>query len=200
MKNIIFIISIILSSQYLIAQRIIQPKKEVPIIKTNPTKNSEKLPVFIEENKSPIKITPTSKGDEESKKIIENLQKIGSGFRKNGNEVWIFPDINFFGTSKHLVPGRYTKNQLGAWWNDKISGLIVPKGFVLVVFEDDNFEGKWEAITNECGGGDCDDCWSYSCNADLTKKILAYGEIWNDRISSVIIFNNADYYKSQYSK
>jgi hypothetical protein len=90
----------------------------------------------------------------------------GGAFAQNyNNRVTVYRDCGFKGQAQSFDEGWYTVNQLGIG-NDEISSIWIPKGWIITVYEDDNFQGRRQLLKNTT------DCLP---------------DDWNDEISSVHI-------------
>lgn len=85
------------------------------------------------------------------------------------NKVHVYQDINYAGFYSQLLPGDYTSAQLFARGipDNYITSLSIPSGYIVTVYENDNFTGTSKTFT-------ANTTWL----AD-----------WNDRISSIKIEN-----------
>lgn len=111
-------------------------------------------------------------------KTVNNTIEIS--FNQDGTAVWIYKEVYFKGEKKILKAGSYTLSQLGTDWNDVISSLKIPNGYVIEMYIDDNFKGTSIAIygtkTNK--------------NANTRTWVGEEQELdhfWNDKISSIKI-------------
>ncbi|MBC8059166.1 MAG: peptidase inhibitor family I36 protein, partial [Clostridiaceae bacterium] len=75
--------------------------------------------------------------------------------------ITFYKDANYSGTAVTLGVGDYTMNQMNAAGipNDWMSSLVIPKGYLVEVYDNDNFTGtKWTYISNlSYVGADCND-------------------------------------------
>lgn len=83
------------------------------------------------------------------------------------NKVHVYKDVNYGGGYSQLAPGEYTLSDLNHWniSDNSITSLSVPEGYIVVVYEDDNFGGA---------------------SATYTSNSKWLGS-WNDKISSIKI-------------
>ena len=87
----------------------------------------------------------------------------GAWAQNYNNRVTVYRDCGFKGQAQSFDEGWYTVSQLGIG-NDQISSIWVPKGWIVTVYEDDNFQGRKQWFKNTI------DCLS---------------DNWNDQISSI---------------
>jgi hypothetical protein len=101
-------------------------------------------------------------------------------FNPNGSSVWIYKDAFFKGDKKVLKTGTYTLLQLGNDWNNVISSLKIPNGYVVDLYLDDNFKGTSMAF------------YGTKMNKNTTTQTWVGEEqeldhFWNDKVSSIKI-------------
>ncbi len=116
----------------------------------------------------------------EKKSLKTASNTIEISFNQDGTTVWIYKEVYFKGEKKVLKAGNYTLLQLGIDWNDVISSLKIPNGYVVEMYIDDNFKGTSIAIygtkTNK--------------NANTRTWVGEEQELdhfWNEKISSIKI-------------
>ena len=95
------------------------------------------------------------------------------------NNIGLFDECYYKGTSAYLVPGSYRASGMGLK-NDKISAMQIPKGMRVTVYTDDNFKGNSLTFTSDV-------------------ECLPSG--MNDNVSSIVvesIYNNQPGYGQDY--
>jgi len=93
-------------------------------------------------------------------------------YYNNDDQVTVYRDCYFKSVSKSFGEGNFRDYELGVG-NDKISSIKIPRGWIVTVFEDNNFEGASQVFTH-------------------TVECVPQG--WNDRISSMRISRLSNYY------
>jgi hypothetical protein len=115
-----------------------------------------------------------------------------ASFKNKRTEVWFFENANYGGKKYVLGRGQYTLKELGMDANDFFSSALIPEGFIVMVFEDDNKGGSYYILKQ--------DQEQKKYNADFTKvevgtgkdvdgRTLTGNKDLNDKISSIVIFN-----------
>jgi len=62
-------------------------------------------------------------------------------FNPNSNKIFLYKEANFKGEVKIVSAGNFTKSQLGENWNDCISSIKVPNGYVVEIYLEDRYLG-----------------------------------------------------------
>ncbi len=88
------------------------------------------------------------------------------------DQVVVYRDCNFQSVSKGFGEGNFRADELGVG-NDRMSSLKIPRGWIVTVYEDNNFGGASRVFTH-------------------TVECMPQG--WNDRISSMRISRLSNYY------
>lgn len=131
-----------------------------------------------------------------------NYQKIQAvhdkeynAFNIYGDEVWIYEDEFYNGRKKILKLGKYTLNDLGIYWNDKISSMLIPLKYDVEIYVDDNFKNEHVTLSGY-GVRSCMQCYStdrttlcfdYVRLADKIFKQNNTSFNYNDQVSSIEI-------------
>jgi len=92
----------------------------------------------------------------------------------NDDQVIVYRDCYFKSESKAFGEGNFRDHELGVG-NDKISSLKIPRGWIVTVYENNNFEGASKVFTH-------------------TVECVPQG--WNDRISSMSVSRISNYYSN----
>jgi hypothetical protein len=113
-----------------------------------------------------------------------------NNFNPKGDEIWFFEHENYQGKKLVLKAGTYTLNQMGVEWNDKISSILIPEGYEIQIFENDNFMGNNANLDGYWQEGTTMQRWS---NKDYNQLKVVKGDDYktnyNDLISSIQIYN-----------
>jgi|GEM_PF-2000192 len=121
---------------------------------------------------------------------VKMSDNIVASFNQKGDEVWFFEHENFKGKKLVLKAGTYTLEQLGNDWNDRISSILIPEGYEIQIFENDNFSGYNANLDGYWQEGTTMQRWS---NEDYKQlKIIKgdpYNFNYNDKISCLLIYN-----------
>lgn len=116
-------------------------------------------------------------------------------FNIYGDEVWVYEHQFYNGTKKVLKAGQYNLQQLGLFWNDKISSVLVPLKYDVVFYVNDNFQGE-KILLPGYGKRNCMQCYSnerqalcfdYGALTDKTIVINGVSQNCNDVTSSIEI-------------
>jgi hypothetical protein len=119
-------------------------------------------------------------------------------FNINGHEVWLYEDTMYGGKKKVLKVGKYTLKDLGIYWNDKFSSMLIPVKLQVTLYANDGF-AEPKSIFRGYGVRQCQQCYSTepmvlsydygnfpSMGFMLGKEFIS----WNDAVSSIEIINN----------
>lgn len=118
-------------------------------------------------------------------------------FNLNGNEVWLYEDEMYGGRKKILKAGKYTLKDLGIYWNDKFSSMLVPRNLAVILYSDDAFAGMKDRYEG-FGIRQCMNCYStqatvlsYDYGNFNTMGLMLNNEhtTWNDLASSIEVIN-----------
>lgn len=85
----------------------------------------------------------------------------------------VFQHINYQGYKAYLPEGKIILsdlNRLGVY-NDDITGIKVPNGYEVVIYQDDNFQGYSYVLDRDCN--------------TLVDIMMTDSVTWNDQISSI---------------
>jgi hypothetical protein len=103
--------------------------------------------------------------------IEDNYNNNGNNYPPNGNDkVVIYVDEDYKGQSASLLPGTYATMAQAGFPDKAMSSLIVPPGYRVVIYDQENFRGK-----------------SYTITASKTKFYLSG---WSDKTSSIAVYRN----------
>jgi len=80
--------------------------------------------------------------------------------------ITIFEDCNYSGDRRTLSVGEYNNMRSIDFGNDKLSSILVPNGFTVTIYEDDDYRGD---------------------KARIVHDIRCFDRQWNDRVSSLTI-------------
>lgn len=99
---------------------------------------------------------------------INHQYVTNNGYGSNQYQgVTLYSDCDFSGKADSVNVGNYNSLQRFSVGNDSVSSIRVPRGLVVIIYENDNFEGEQQRI--------------YQDVACVPKR-------WNDRISSIAVF------------
>ncbi|MBI5858813.1 MAG: hypothetical protein HZB42_14370 [Sphingobacteriales bacterium] len=103
------------------------------------------------------------------------VEETGYGNNNNyppnsNNAVIIYEDANYQGRSASLLPGTYSTMAQAGFFDNALSSLTVPPGYRVVLYDYENFGGKFYTITQSKPG------------------FIISG--WNDRTSSIIVYRD----------
>ncbi len=119
-------------------------------------------------------------------------------FNINGDEVWLYEDMMYGGRKKILKAGKYTLKNLGIYWNDRFSSMLVPRNLAVILYSDDAFGGMKDQYKGY-GIRQCMHCYSteqtvltYDYGNFNTMGLMLNSEstTWNDVASSIEIVKN----------
>jgi hypothetical protein len=103
-----------------------------------------------------------------------NYNNNSNNYSNNDDQVVVYRDCYFKSVSKAFGEGNFRHDELGVG-NDKMSSLKIPRGWLVTVYENDNFDGASRVFTHDV------DC---------------VPQDWNDRISSMRISRLVNYYSN----
>lgn len=105
-------------------------------------------------------------------------------FNPNSGKIFLYKEANFKGEVKILSIGNYTQTQLGEGWNNCISSIKVPNGYVMEVYLEDHFLGTSMALYGTK---------TLNIGSKKSEEHLWVGDykeldhFWDDKISSLKI-------------
>jgi hypothetical protein len=114
--------------------------------------------------------------------------------KPEGTNVIVYENAQFLGDANVLKVGAHSLKDLGVAWNDKISSIYVPAGYVVYLFEHDNFQGRYIVAGRQGRSGTGYQATLADLSKPIYKEYWTGGAIdprndqWNDRISSLIIY------------
>ena len=127
----------------------------------------------------------------------------GPNLPPEGSEVIVYEDSLYRGETLTLKPGAYTLAQLGANWNDRVSSIYVPDERVVLLFEHDNFQGRFLLLSKQnpaMGVRDSGSVGNFTNQVFKSRNsdkdgLYPMNQIppelqWNDRTSSIIVYAN----------
>lgn len=98
--------------------------------------------------------------------------------------VRLYEHADYKGQETLVFPGKFTLRDLrnGLTANDSVSSVKVQKGFMLIAFEHDNFEGKYKIITEDMPyiGNDFNDQISSIIVAPYTEQAWKNCVMWHE--------------------
>jgi hypothetical protein len=116
--------------------------------------------------------------------------KIIASFNPKGDEIWFFEQENFKGKKLVLKVGTYTLEQMGFDWNDRISSVLIPEGFEVQIYTNDNFSGNTTDLNGYWQGKTTMQRWRNEGYSQLkTVEGDPYNTNFDNAVSSIQIFN-----------
>ncbi|MBS1759888.1 MAG: hypothetical protein JST23_07155 [Bacteroidetes bacterium] len=197
MKKAIFFTILLLNINHSFSQKRIDEKYKNPG-KGNATSRQAsgvaKESLVLKNNIDSLK-KKCNQSEYERKMQIANAEM--NAFNINGNEIWLYEDIMYGGRKKVLKVGKYTLKDLGIYWNDRISSMLVPTNLAVILYSDDTFSGMKDQYAGY-GIRQCMNCYStqptilsYDYGNFNTMGLTLNNEhtTWNDLASSIEIIN-----------
>src|ERR1700748_1686624 len=119
--------------------------------------------------------------------IVLLLLFFGAFAQNYNNRVTVYRDCGFKGQAQSFEEGGYTVNQLGID-NDEISSIWVPKGWIITVYQDDNFQGRrqWFKNTVDC----LPDNWNDQISSIHVKRDNSFG---NYNEGEVVVYEDCGF-------
>lgn len=198
MKKIIFFTILLLNIQHSFSQVKIDEKYKNPgkgNVTSSQASGIAKESSVLKSNLDSLK-KYFNQSDYERKMQIADAEM--KAFNINGNEVWLYEDIMYGGKKKILKVGKYTLKDLGIYWNDKFSSMLIPTKLAVVLYSDDAFGGVKDQYAGY-GIRNCMHCYSTEPtilsydygNFNTMGLMLNNNEYitWNDLASSIEIIN-----------